>query len=165
MVTPSRGFTLIELLVVLLIIGVMIGVAVLSGGTDPQRTARQEARRIAALLGIAAEQAVLEGRQYGAGFARSGYRFYRLDDGEWGEIADDKLLRPRRLPREVELSLEVESRRITLSAERVARPQVLLYSSDERTIFELEVTTAPERNGYSVSGGSFGPLAVEALSR
>ena len=60
------GFTLIELLVVLVIIGCLVGLAVLSSGVaGPSRELNNEAERLAGLIGVLVDEAVLDNREYG----------------------------------------------------------------------------------------------------
>ena len=63
----SRGFTLIELMVVMVIISVLIGLAVLSTGfASTSRELDSEAERLAGLIGVLTDEAVLDNREYGA---------------------------------------------------------------------------------------------------
>jgi prepilin-type N-terminal cleavage/methylation domain-containing protein len=62
----ARAFTLIELLVVLVILCSLIGIAVLSVGiAGPGRELHNEAERLGGLIGVLAEEAVLDNREYG----------------------------------------------------------------------------------------------------
>ena len=62
----ARAFTLIELLVVIVLLGILVSVAVLSvGGSSTSRELRDEARRLAALIGVMSDEAVLDSREYG----------------------------------------------------------------------------------------------------
>ena len=57
---PARGFSLIELLVVVLLVGIILTMATLAvGPTTGADDSAAEARRLAALLELAREQAVL----------------------------------------------------------------------------------------------------------
>lgn len=59
----SRGFTLIELMVVMVIISVLIGLAVLSTGfASTSRELDSEAERLAGLIGVLTDEAVLDNR-------------------------------------------------------------------------------------------------------
>ena len=76
--SPAGGFTLIELLVVLVILGSLIGIAVLSVGiAGPGRELHNEAERLAGLIGVLAEDAVLDNQEYGLLLSREAYQVLR----------------------------------------------------------------------------------------
>ena len=76
----ARAFTLIELLVVIVLLGILVSVAVLSvGGSSTSRELRDEARRLAALIGVLSDEAVLDSREYGLLVNSEGYRVLRYD--------------------------------------------------------------------------------------
>src|SRR3990167_10840638 len=78
--SPGQGFTLVELLVVIVILGSLIGLAVLSTGiAGPARELRNEAERLAGLIAVLAEEAVLDNREYGLLLQAEGYRVLRYD--------------------------------------------------------------------------------------
>ena len=80
----TRGFTLIELLVVMLLIGIILTFATLSLGDGGRgKLIDREARRLAALVELAGEDAVLSGRELGLYFDAAGYRFLTLDGETW----------------------------------------------------------------------------------
>jgi len=117
----QRGFTLIELLVVATIAAVLVGVAALSvnfGGGDKQ--VEDEARRLAALLQLAADDAVLRRRELGLRVTTGGYAFYQLDQsGEepsWQPVDKDPRLRERSWPEALEIEMEIEGQPIVLDA-------------------------------------------------
>ncbi|HAG20441.1 MAG TPA: type II secretion system protein GspH, partial [Pseudomonas sp.] len=77
----ARAFTLIELLVVIVLLGILVSVAVLSvGGSSTSRELRDEARRLAALIGVMSDEAVLDSREYGLLINSEGYRVLRYDE-------------------------------------------------------------------------------------
>lgn len=152
--TRSRlgGFTLIELLVVLVIIGVLVSFAVLSLGDGGKRDRlMEEGKRLATLIQLASDQAVLEGREWGLHVASDGYLFMVMEQGKWREAVTDTMFRPRQLEAGFTLELRMEDLAVSLLSpdeeqettdnESLA-PQVFLMSSAERTPFEL-VITAP----------------------
>lgn len=142
----QRGFTLVEILVAVLIIGLMIvGVTISVGiGGSGDRQLETERDRLLALMDHLRDQAALQVREYGLRCHEEGYQFLYYDprSGLWLDEQDD-LLRPRELPQGITLRLWIEGRRIALPDAEVdpdqRRPQILLYSSGELNLFELEL--------------------------
>jgi general secretion pathway protein H len=157
----TAGFTLVELMVVLLIIGVIITFAGISMRGDPWAgPLREETRRLAALLDLAAEDALLESRELAVRFEIDGYRFLRLRQGQWVDLADPGALRPRQLPEGMELELRLQEGGPALDPEEDG-PQVYILSSGEMTPFTLRLKT-PERDyRYELRADLFGRLDWE----
>lgn len=140
---PLRGFTLIELLVVIVILGSLIGLAVLSSGiAGPARELRNEAERLAGLIGVLADEALLDNREYGLRLSAEGYQVlqYLPGSARWQALDDE----PYRLPDWAELSVELEGEALQLpqpAAERrrAAPPQLLILSSGELSPFRLHL--------------------------
>jgi general secretion pathway protein H len=59
----SRGFTLIELLVVMVILGITLGLVSLNAMPGQKQALQQEAQRIALLLQLARDEAIVRNRQ------------------------------------------------------------------------------------------------------
>lgn len=152
---PARGFTLLELLVAMVIVGIIASFAVLSvgdGGRDA--TQRREAERLAALLSLAADEAVLRGRELGLALDPDGYAFLTLEGERWRPAAGDGPLGDRRLPAPFRLAAEVEGRYLPLAKRRkgtAPAPAVLLYSSGEQTPSRLSVEDPELRLAYVVT--------------
>lgn len=162
-----RGFTLIELLVVLVIIGIVASIAVISLGSlggDPP--AQQTAGRLAELTELAAEQAVMQGREYGLRIEPHAYEFLSYDGHAWNEPKDDTLF-ARHEVEDVTLSLDLEGTPVTLApapttstapnastgnSDAASKPQVLLLSSGELTPFVIRVTGTDKKSVYTVKG-------------
>lgn len=155
---PGRGFTLIELLVVVVIVGIVSAVVLLSFGLlGDDRALTQQARRISSLIDLAADEALMQGREYGLEFMQSGYRFLEHDPlrDQWNEIAGDDLLRPRQLDEGMEFELFLEDRRVELEEKAAVTekdeqtskgnltedylPHVLILSSGDLTPFNLRI--------------------------
>jgi len=131
-------------LVVLVIISVIIGFAVLAVDTGPEEL-RREGDRIASLLDLAAEEAVMNSREGRVVLHRHGYTFELLREGKWQANADE-MFRPRKLPDGMALELRLENQEIPLNDEEAPKTAkngaLLLLSSGENTPFELTVTSA-----------------------
>ncbi len=132
------GFTLLELLVVVLIIGITLGLLIPTLDPGGGRRLEEESRRLAALLRLAAEEAVLEGREYAVELAPDGYRFLWLDARAW-QPAQDHLLRPRELPAGMRLEVFFEGQRFDFlsNEEQETHPRLYILSSGEATPAEI----------------------------
>ena len=177
----ARAFTLIELLVVIVLLGILVSVAVLSvGGSSTSRELRDEARRLAALIGVLSDEAVLDSREYGLLVNHEGYRVLRYDEAgaRWREVERRKV---HRLPEWMRLELELDGTPLELvaplrqtddraglsdadsrgrSGERNRgprlEPQLLILSSGELSPFSLRLS---ERK----AGGSTWLIASDGL--
>jgi general secretion pathway protein H len=154
------GFTLLELMVTMVLIGIIATFAVLSlrGSSDTERLA-SEARRLAALIDLNHQEAILLGEQRGVHFTETGYSFLNLVGKDWLPSTSSTLLRQYQLPPGLMLKLWVENRRIRFADTPSAIPQLVLLSSGETTafqiIFSIEDSTA---HPYNVTGDVMGNL-------
>ena len=156
-----RGFTLVELLVVLFIIGVMVSLVGLSLRGDPlDGQLREETRRLAALLELAAEDALLETRELAVRFEPDGYRFLRLQQGQWVTLAEG-VLRPRRLTPGLELELRLREDGPALEPPDGDAPQVYILSSGEMTPFTLRLRSPQHDYRYELHADLLGRLKWE----
>jgi type II secretion system protein H len=166
-----RGFSLLELMVVVTIIGIFIGVAVLSinvTGTD--RDSEQEAFRLKSLLELMREESLLQGIDYGVLFHRDGYQFYFFDyaRNEWLLPGNDRLLGERTLPESLEMEVAVDDRKLVLEprpeiedGESTSRPQVMLLATGEMTPFNFEVFRDPLGTRFVLSGEFDGTMEIQ----
>lgn len=92
---PARGFTLLELLVVLVIVGIMLGAVALNADPGEQQLLRNEAQRIALLLQLARDEAIV--RNQPVAFEADEYRYHFLvrTDNQWLALTGDDQLRER----------------------------------------------------------------------
>lgn len=160
---PAGGFTLLELLVVLLLIGIVLSFATLSfGDGGRERRLGTEAKRLAALIDLAGQEAVLQSRELGILFDEQGYRFEVWDGKGWTALSGDRVLRPRALPEEIELTLLLEGLPVALghAKDKPAEPQVMLLSSGERTPFEVILETEDASSQYHLTGAPLGDVDV-----
>ena len=156
----SGGFTLLEVLVVVLIIGIILSFAVLKvNDRSRSETAEQETERLAALLKLSSEEAVLQSRELALQLTSGGYEFLMLDQDTWTTLQDDHLLRPRHLPVEVTLTATIEGETAELQADNdKPLPRIYLLSSGEMTAFTLDLRD--KKSHYRLRGEPNGKLVL-----
>ena len=174
-IRTQRAFSLIELMVVMVIIGIFVGIVVMTLPQEgPVRKMQTRLTQMSAVLTIVSEEAQMQGRDFGIEVMRGGYRFVEQDPllGVWTEVVGDRFLEGKTLPEEVEFDLFLEDRRIDLEYEaqdtgadddpedRNDRdltddylPHILLMSSGDVSPFELHVVSliSPHRVGMRVT--------------
>jgi general secretion pathway protein H len=91
----ARGFTLLELLVVLVIVGVMLGVVSFNAMPSSQQVLENEARRIALLLQLARDEAIVRNSPVAFEADPERYRFLLRTNKTWAPLEKDDLLRER----------------------------------------------------------------------
>ena len=175
-----RAFTLIEILVVVSIIGVVLSIAVLSLGVlGDDRELREEARRFAALVQVAQDEAVMQGREFGIEFMNTGFRFVEYDPflNTWGDLIGDETLRMRQLPEEAEFDLWIEGQRVLLEDEPMAfddpedddapasietyAPHILVFSSGDMTPFELHLLRTDLDQSIKLESNLLGEIKID----
>ena len=95
-----RGFTLIELLVVLVLLGLISALALTTvGGGNQTQELQNEARRLQAVLLMAADEAVFSNEEIGVIIEEDHYAFltFNEQDGRWQD-AEKHALRSHTLP-------------------------------------------------------------------
>lgn len=177
----SRGFTLIELLVVIVIIAVLAGMAVLSLGSSGARAWSGEVQRLASLLQLVADRALIDKAHYGVVLKRDSYSVVRfnaetmkwepLDDaaGKTGaarfashELPGDtriEVVTEAKLP--VAAPAEFAAEQSRKEKEDDATPQFVALSSGEILPVELEIYML--RDGDIASGATISYTSLHGL--
>lgn len=93
------GFTLLELLVVLVIVGIMLGVAALNAMPGERQILQNEAQRIASLLQLARDEAIVRNRPIAFEADGNRYRFLIRQNDKWEPLKEDAILREREFKR------------------------------------------------------------------
>lgn len=154
------GFTLIEILVVVAIVAIVTAVATLSLGViGDDNDARTEARRLASLIEVAQDEAMMQGREFGLELLAGGYRFVEYDPfaQNWTDIPGDDVLRPRNLATGLFLDLYMEDKLVPLEEElaelgqdedderrlKKYAPHSLIFSSGDMTPFKVHIARGP----------------------
>lgn len=152
------GFTLIEILVVVIIIATISGIALLSMNLiGDDRELNTERNRLATLIEVAQDEAMMQGREFGLEMMTSTYRFVEFDpfSFRWSEILGDDVFRLRELPEGMEFELYIEGKRIILENDPMEfddtdeadqsragesyAPHVFVFSSGESTVYEIRL--------------------------
>ena len=155
-----RGFSLLEILVVVAIIGVFVGVAILS--TDlvgAERELEQEATRLGTLVGFASDEALLQTQDFGILICEDSYHFfiYDYDAVDWIPYAA-RPFEPRTLTRDMLLTLRIEDRDVELETAAEAFPSALTGVPDDEELDEM-----PDPQIIILSSGEVTPFQIELL--
>ena len=133
----SAGFTLLELLVVMVIAGVMLGVVSFNAMPSAHQALDNEARRIALLLQLARDEAIVRNSPVAFEADAEHYRFLIRTNNSWVAIEKDDLLRERafqRAPMSVLLMPPVTAGsgpiRVVFGREPVDKPFLLTLAND-----------------------------------
>jgi general secretion pathway protein H len=141
----GRGFTLIELLVVMVIIGVTLGLVTLNALPSQQQSLLKEAQRIALLLQLARDEAIVRNRMVAFEADPANYRFLVRNETRWEAVTNDDLLRERPFksapvtllldpPSSAGASVGAGMLRITFGREPVDKPFVLTLAAGETQV-------------------------------
>ena len=128
----AQGFTLLELLVVMVLAGIMLGMVSFNAMPSARQLLQNDAQRIALLLQLARDEAIVRNRPIAFEADTQGYRFLLRENNTWQVLTGDDLLRPREFQRTpVQLfvsppsAAETNPLRIVFGREPVDKPFVL----------------------------------------
>lgn len=159
-VVVMRGFTLLEVLIVMMLIAVLTSLAVLLVGGGIRERLAEEAQRLAAIIELHQQEAILSGEPRGILFTEQDYTLFSLDQGQWQLPEMATGLTQRTLPEDITLSLWVENRPVDIRAAK--QPQVLLQNSGEMTefvvVFSSRKTLDLNTPRYQVASDALGRL-------
>ncbi len=181
----TGGFSLLELIIVLVIIGVVVGAISISITDTRGDNLHFEARRLAARLSLAVDEAVLINQELGFAVETDAYQFLSLNDERWQLISSelDNQLREQQLPEGMEIQISIDnlfssfqqSTKINQlfkekeqeadedeDSELAVRPQIYLMSSGEINPFVLLIGYDDEDPVFYQIEGSFdGKIKLE----
>lgn len=133
---PARGFTLLELLIVIVIAGITLGLVSFNAMPSERQVLQKDAQRIALLLQLARDEAIVRNRPIVFEAGQERYRFLIRNGNEWQPIPQDDLLREREFKRPpIVLAIDppapgqTNPLRIVFGREPVDKPFVLTLSA------------------------------------
>jgi general secretion pathway protein H len=134
----ARGFTLVELMIVMVIIGITLGLVSLNAIPSPQQHLQNEAQRLALLLQLARDEAIVRNRLVAFEANGERYRFLVRNETRWDPVVGDDLLRERAF-KNAPVSLLIDPvaagagtpLRITFGREPVDKPFLLTLASGD----------------------------------
>ena len=154
----QRGFTLIEIMVVVIIVATMVSITLISVGViGEDKELDTELRRLAALIEMAQDDALMQGREFGVELMTSSYRFIEFDPltRQWAEVPGDELYRLRSLPEGIEFALYIDEKLIPLEEDpqqledptestnssgiRPFIPHLFIFASGESSVYEIRL--------------------------
>jgi general secretion pathway protein H len=137
------GFTLLELLVVVVIAGITLGVVSLNAFRSDQQILQNDAQRIALLLQLAREEAILRNRPTAFEADANSYRFLVREENGWQALTEDDMLRQRdfkRTPMQLYMNppptetAAPNTLRITFGREPVDKPFLLTLANGNSSV-------------------------------
>ena len=137
----SRGFTLLELLVVIVIAGITLGLVSLNAMPSERQVLQNDAQRLALLLQLARDEAIVRNRPIAFEAEKERYRFLIRDEQVWQLMTQDDMFREREFKRApVALSMNPAQSdrdypvRIVFGREPVDKPFVLTLAVGDASV-------------------------------
>ena len=181
------GFTLIELLVVVVVLGILMGTAVISlnvGGD--QRGMQAYGQRMAQRIELARDRAIQNNQEWGLRVTREEYLFVAFDELQRQWIPQSQPpFKPDEAPQPVLYELRVQDGagnelntglfaqakdndpQTAVETDSQELPDVVFFSSGEASQFALEVTpqnaARDSVQGFRLVTDGFSPMALEGL--
>jgi general secretion pathway protein H len=147
------GFTLLELLIVILIMGVILAAVGLNATQTSKQVLQQDVQRLAALMQLARDEAIVRNRLIALELDTNRYGFFIKIDNAWESLQNDEVLRVREFKRSP-ITFSVRNGESNLAAWRVVfgRDPV-----DQAFVLALQY----EQDSFSISADGIGHFRAE----
>lgn len=147
------GFTLLELLIVILIMGVILAVVGLNAAQTSKQVLQQDVRRLAALMQLARDEAIVRNRVIALELDTNRYGFFIKIDNVWQPLQNDDVLREREF-KQSPITFSVHNGESNLAAWRV------VFGRDPvDQAFDLALQY--EQDSFSISADGIGHFRVQ----
>lgn len=134
------GFTLVEMMVVMVIAGLLIVLVSLKALPSSNQALQEEASRIAQLLQLARDEAIVRNKPVAFEAEGQLYRFLVRNNGQWQILNDVDVLRERAF-KQVGINLSIDPKptetgnlRIVFGREPIDKPFVLTMQTEENHV-------------------------------
>jgi general secretion pathway protein H len=159
----QRGFTLLEILVVVVVIAIISAAVLLSArGAASDRQIEDEARRLSLVLQLICDEAVIEGRFAGIGYAEGTYSAYDLTAQGWQPTRRDGPLHEHELPTGLGLAESGASERLPPTLPE--RPQLVCAPTGEIGEHDLILASEGADAGWRIALNRDGVSELTAWS-
>jgi general secretion pathway protein H len=147
------GFTLLELLIVILIMGVILAAVGLNATQTSKQVLQQDVQRLAALMQLARDEAIVRNRLIALELDTNRYGFFIKIDNAWEPLQNDEVLRVREFKRSP-ITFSVRNGESNLATWRVVfgRDPV-----DQAFVLALQF----EQDSFSIKADGIGHFRVE----
>ncbi|NGZ06392.1 MAG: hypothetical protein G8237_08550 [Magnetococcales bacterium] len=156
---------------VLLIIGILMGMAVLSiVPRSLDKEVREELSQLKIRMDLARHEAVIAAQEWGIRFAAAGYEFVQLDEEkQWQPVVEaERMWQPYHLPEGWQAELQVEGMVWNRPFQPEDPPHVVLAADGSVTPFSWEVkvlASRAERVRYRLLAGLTGRVRIEPVTQ
>ena len=158
----QQAFTLLELLVVLVIVGIMLGAVALNAVPGDQQFLRNEAQRIALLLQLARDEAIVRNQPVAFEADARQYRFLIRQNDSWQKLTEDAILRERAFKRgPLELRFNSSSSVSPISSSSTAGQPVRIVFGREPVDKAFLLTLALNGHSAAVRADGIGHFQAE----
>lgn len=162
-VHPHRnGFTLIEILIVMVIISIVSGVAALTINSNQHKQFETAAAKIANLVTLAEQEAMLRPATIGVAFTSDAFQFFVYQQDEktkqfvWQPLSDSAL-KKHTLPSHTHITLKTENKNVAADGE----PHIIITQSGDITPFVILIGKTGDAPYYQISGKANGEVISE----